>query len=113
LSPMACRLRESQGGGGQGPSPVARPGTPPLIYNLFPTLAGPAPGWVAHAARAAQIGFDWLYVNPIHYPGFSGSLYAVKDHFRLHPVVAPPNGADAPGLAALAPTVRAIRALGI
>ena len=34
----------------EGPSPAARPGTPPLIYNLFPTLAGPAPGWVAHAA---------------------------------------------------------------
>ena len=103
---MASRLPGS-------PSPADRSRAPLLIYNLFPTLAGPAPGWVAHAARAAQMGFGWLYVNPIHYPGFSGSLYAVKDHFRLHPVVAPPNGADAPGLAALAPTVRAIRALGI
>jgi starch synthase (maltosyl-transferring) len=22
---------------------------------------------------------------PFHYPGFSGSLYAVKDYFRLNP----------------------------
>ena len=84
---------------------------PPLIYNLFPTLAGPAPGWVAHAERAAAMGFNWLYLNPIHYPGFSGSLYAVKDHFRLNPVVAPPGGPDA--LSALAPTIQAVRALGL
>lgn len=30
------------------------------------------------------MGFDWIYLNPIHYPGFSGSLYAVKDPFRLN-----------------------------
>ena len=28
--------------------------------------------------------FDWVFLNPIHYPGFSGSLYAVKDPYRLH-----------------------------
>lgn len=32
------------------------------------------------------MGFDWIYINPFHYPGFSGSLYAVKDYERLHPV---------------------------
>lgn len=32
------------------------------------------------------MGFDWIYVNPFHYPGFSGSLYAVKDYRRLNPL---------------------------
>jgi starch synthase (maltosyl-transferring) len=85
--------------------------TPPIIYNLFPTLVGPAAGWVAHAERAASMGFDWLYVNPVHYPGFSGSLYAVKDHERLHPLLVPGDGA-AP-LAALGPVVGAIRERGL
>ena len=29
--------------------------------------------------------FNAVYVNPFHYPGFSGSLYAVKDYYRLNP----------------------------
>ena len=64
----------------------------PRIYNLFPTLAGPIKGgggrdWYSHLERVAAMNFDWLYVNPFHYPGFSGSLYAVKDPYRLHPLV--------------------------
>ncbi len=39
------------------------------------------------------MGFDWIWVNPFHYPGFSGSLYAVKDPYRLHPLLAA-DGAD-------------------
>ena len=31
------------------------------------------------------MGFDWVYVNPFHETGASGSLYAVKDPFRLDP----------------------------
>ena len=31
------------------------------------------------------MGFNAVYVNPFHYPGFSGSLYAVKDYYRLNP----------------------------
>ncbi len=30
------------------------------------------------------MGFNWVFLNPIHYPGFSGSLYATKDHRRLN-----------------------------
>jgi starch synthase (maltosyl-transferring) len=63
----------------------------PRIYNLFPLLAGPVPAWADHLGRIAQMGFDWIYVNPFHYPGFSGSLYAVKDPYRLHPLLAEPN----------------------
>ena len=66
--------------------------TGPRIYNLFPLLAGPVPAWKGHLDRVAAMGFDWLYVNPFHYPGFSGSLYAVKDFYRLHPLLA--DGGD-------------------
>lgn len=83
----------------------------PIIYNLFPTLVGPAPRWVEHAERAQRMGFGWLYLNPVHYPGFSGSLYAIKHYDRLHPVLAPDEShAD---LGALAPIIRSIRDLGL
>jgi starch synthase (maltosyl-transferring) len=55
------------------------------IYNLFPTLAGTVRDWVAHLPRIAAMGFNAVYINPFHYPGFSGSLYAVKDYYRLNP----------------------------
>ena len=57
----------------------------PRIYNLFPLLAGPVTKWQEHLPRIAGMGFNWIYVNPFHYPGFSGSLYAIKDFSRLHP----------------------------
>ncbi|MBB4634293.1 alpha-amylase [Longimicrobium terrae] len=66
---------------------------PPLIYNLFPRLVGPTTRWAEHARRAREMEFDWLYLNPWHYPGFSGSLYAVKDFRRLNPAFLP-AGAD-------------------
>jgi starch synthase (maltosyl-transferring) len=84
----------------------------PIIYNLFPTLAGPLDGWAAHAVRARLMGFDWLYVNPVHYPGFSGSLYAPKMHGRLHPTLGPP-GAEAVSLDALRPVIETVRDLGL
>jgi starch synthase (maltosyl-transferring) len=55
------------------------------IYNLFPTLAGTVRQWTTHLPRIAAMGFNAVYVNPFHYPGFSGSLYAVKDYYRLNP----------------------------
>lgn len=58
-----------------------------IIYNLFPLLAGNVRDWTPHLERAANLGFDWVFVNPIHYPGFSGSLYSVKDYFRLNPLL--------------------------
>ncbi|OFW82952.1 MAG: hypothetical protein A2018_00140 [Alphaproteobacteria bacterium GWF2_58_20] len=33
------------------------------------------------------MGFTWVFINPIEYPGFSGSLYATKDPTRLHPLI--------------------------
>ncbi len=55
------------------------------IYNLFPTLAGSIAEWSAQLPRISAMGFNAVYVNPFHYPGFSGSLYAVKDYYRLNP----------------------------
>ena len=57
----------------------------PRIYNLFVLLAGPVERWADHLERIARMGFDWVYVNPFHEPGFSGSPYAVKDYRRLNP----------------------------
>jgi starch synthase (maltosyl-transferring) len=59
----------------------------PRIYNLFPTLLGPVEAWQERLPAIAGMGFDWVFLNPFHYPGFSGSLYAVKDYYRLHPLV--------------------------
>ncbi len=62
----------------------------PRIYNLFPLLAGPFPGWRPHLERAAAMGFTWIFINPFHLSGFSGSLYSVKDHYAIDPrLVAP------------------------
>ena len=61
-------------------------GEGPRIYNLFPLLVGPITRWKAELERIAGMGFNWVYINPFHYPGFSGSLYAVKDYYRINPL---------------------------
>ena len=58
----------------------------PRIYNLFPSLAGTVAAWVEHLPRIRDMGFDWVFVNPFHAPGFSGSLYAVQDYYKLNPL---------------------------
>ena len=84
----------------------------PIIYNLFPRLAGPMSNWHQHAARAADMGFNWLFINSIHYPGFSGSLYAVKHHYRVNPdFLASDDKVD--GLAVLERTLSELRDLGL
>ncbi len=87
-------------------------GTGPLIYNLFHRLVGSFDQWGEHADRAAAMGFDWLYFNPIFYPGFSGSLYAVKDFARLDPAAVPPEAAS-DRLEAVAPALERIKAAGL
>lgn len=67
---------------------------PALIYNLFPPLVGPIPKWEQHLDRIARMGFTWIFLNPIHTPGLSGSLYAVKDYFGLNPLFYPQPGKD-------------------
>lgn len=65
-----------------------------LIYNLFLPLIGPIPRWEEHLDRVAAMGFNWVFLNPIHPPGLSGSLYAVKDHFGINPLFYPESGED-------------------
>jgi|SRR5579872_2557545 len=70
------------------------------IYNLFPTLVGPIAEWGRHLERVVRMGFTWMYVNPFHEPGFSGSLYAVKDYYRVNPVLVGGDRRDADELLA-------------
>lgn len=67
---------------------------PPRIYNLFPRLIGSMTAWPEYARRAQAMGFDWFYVNPFHFPGFSGSMYAVKDYQRIDPLLLPDDHPD-------------------
>jgi starch synthase (maltosyl-transferring) len=86
--------------------------TPPLIYNLFPRLVGPTTRWTEHARRAREMEFNWFYINPWHYPGFSGSLYAPKEFYRLNPLFLPP-GTEEGSLRPLEHALREIEALGL
>jgi len=36
-----------------------------IIYNLFPLLAGPLPRWKEHFTRIRDMGFNWVFVNPV------------------------------------------------
>ncbi|HWW00830.1 MAG TPA: alpha-amylase family glycosyl hydrolase [Candidatus Acidoferrum sp.] len=67
-----------------------------IIYNLFPLLAGPFSQWQKHFARAAVMGFDWVFVNPIQRLGASGSLYSIADSFSFNPVLLDPASAASP-----------------
>ncbi len=66
------------------------------IYNLFPLLAGPVSLWEPHLARAAALGFDTVFVNPVQKPGYSGSLYSVADYQALNPLLADPDASESP-----------------
>lgn len=67
-----------------------------IVYNLFPLLAGPFTSWLPHMERAASMGFDWLFFNPIQQPGRSGSIYSIADHFRLNPLLLDPDSGLSP-----------------
>ncbi len=56
-----------------------------IIYNLFPLLAGRFTEWEKHLERAAEMGFTWVFVNPIQKLGKSGSLYSIADYFSINP----------------------------
>jgi len=64
------------------------------IYNLFPKLIGSIDRWYDHIDRIKNMGFNWIYINPVSYTGFSGSLYAIKNHFKFNPIFAKPDCKD-------------------
>ena len=58
-----------------------------IIYNLFPLLAGKFTEWDKHFARASEMGFNWIFVNPLQRPGKSGSIYSIADHYEYNPLL--------------------------
>ncbi len=64
------------------------------IYNLFPTLVGTTYDWEGRLPEIAEMGFNWVFVNPVHLPGESGSLYSIKDYYRLNPAFLPAGERD-------------------
>ncbi len=54
------------------------------IYNLYPRYIGTIDNWYQHVERIAEMGFSWIYINPIMESGFSGSLYAVKNYYEYN-----------------------------
>ncbi len=54
------------------------------LYNLFPRLVGDMSKWLEHIPRIAAMNFNSVYINPFHYPGFSGSLYSPSDYYRFN-----------------------------
>ncbi len=67
-----------------------------ILYNLFPLLAGPMSQWNDHLTRAAGLGFDWVFVNPIQQLGASRSLYSIADYFRFNPALLDPASSASP-----------------
>ncbi|NCC51226.1 MAG: alpha-amylase [Spartobacteria bacterium] len=62
-----------------------------IIYDLFPLLAGPFTKWEQHFDHAADMAFDWIFINPIQKTGVSGSLYSVSDYFDFNPLLVDPD----------------------
>ena len=56
------------------------------VYNLYPKLVGQMEKWIEHFDRINAMNFNWIYINPINLPGFSGSDYAIKDYYQYHPL---------------------------
>ena len=67
-----------------------------ILYNLFPLLAGPFSHWGRHLTRAKEMGFDWVFLNPIQKLGASRSLYSIADYFSFNPAFLDPASAAAP-----------------
>ncbi|MBW1872531.1 MAG: hypothetical protein JRJ19_10725, partial [Deltaproteobacteria bacterium] len=84
----------------------------PIVYNLFPRLCGSMDSWPEHAQRAKSMGFNWIYLNPVSLPGFSRSLYSVKEYFRICPDFLPAGSSDN-GIDELRRTLAAFRDLGL
>jgi len=53
------------------------------IYNLFPLLFRDFDDMARLLPHVAAMGFDWVFLNPVHEPGLSGSLYCIRDHFSV------------------------------
>jgi starch synthase (maltosyl-transferring) len=66
------------------------------LYNLYPRLFGSMTRWQEQLDRIVEMGFNAVWVNSFHYPGFSGSLYSPKDYYKFNPLFIDDNSAKAP-----------------
>ena len=73
-----------------------RPPEKMIIYNLFPLLAGKFSDWERHLSRAASMGFNWVFVNPIQLTGKSRSIYSIADYFNFNPLLLDKESSAAP-----------------
>ncbi len=83
-----------------------------IIYNLFPLLAGRFTQWKNHYPRISSMGFNWIFLNPVHLPGASGSLYSIRDYFSFNPLLVARRSKKPPRLQ-LAEAVAAAERRGI
>ena len=68
--------------------------------------------WLDHARRAQAMGFEWLHLHPIQQPGFSGSIYSIKDFFGLNPMLTHARSEISP-MDQLRDVVKSIQHLGL
>ena len=57
---------------------------PLFIYNLYPKLYKNIKFWEKSLDKIVEMGFNSIFINPFHEPGFSGSLYSIKDYFSYN-----------------------------
>ncbi len=84
----------------------------PLIYNLFPRYYRTIEEWCGAIPHIAAMAFTVVFVNPFHETGISGSLYSVKDYFRLNPLFLKP-GADRADFSPLSQFIARCNAAGL
>ncbi len=63
---------------------MAKQTKPLYIYNLFPKLYKNVTAWTKEIKSISDMGFNAVYINPFHYPGFSGSIYAPKEYYEFN-----------------------------
>ena len=56
------------------------------IYNFYGKLVGKMEDWIPHLSRIKEMGFDWVYFNPISLPGKSKSDYSIADYYAYNPL---------------------------
>ena len=91
----AARGAKANGAKAAEPARSAAPAAGPRIYNLFPLLIGRVSAWRAELPRVAELGFDWIYVNPFHETGGSEALaapaFAVRATLVVRVFMGPPS----------------------
>jgi starch synthase (maltosyl-transferring) len=91
---------------------VTVPGRIPLIYNLFPRYYRTIHEWCGAVSHITEMAFTAVFVNSFNETGCSGSLYAVKNYFRLNPLFME-SGADGADFASLSQFIAACTTSGL